>query len=176
MSSPSKSRRHHDRPPLGRSVRHPCEGADRRSSLRASSPSSDVAPQRAARLHVQGLHLRPEARDDARDQARTAPQGRRRAIIGQLKAEHCMALTNSVVPGRPGRRRLRRPPATTSATSSTRCSTRLSPVRFTPFQPEPEFFTEDYWISSIMAWSLMVRGTLSTSLRTRIGVVPRVVS
>ena len=36
-------------------------------------------PQCAARLQVQGLHLRPEATGDAADQARIAPQVRRRA-------------------------------------------------------------------------------------------------
>jgi IS5 family transposase len=36
-------------------------------------------PQRATRLQVQGLPLRPEARGDSQEQARTAPQVRRRA-------------------------------------------------------------------------------------------------
>lgn len=72
--------------------------------------------QRAARSQVQGLHLRPEARGDAQDQARTAPQGRRRTRHrpSQGRAPHGPQL--SLVPAgrrhqrRPRRRRLQLPP------------------------------------------------------------------
>jgi IS5 family transposase len=62
-------------------------------------------PQRAARLQVQGLHLRPEARGDAEDQARIAPQVRRRARHrpSQSRAPHGSQL--SLVPsGQRGQR------------------------------------------------------------------------
>ncbi|MET4072646.1 IS5 family transposase [Bradyrhizobium sp. S3.2.6] len=46
-------------------------------------------PQRAARSQAQGLHLRPEARANAQDRARTAPQGVE-PVIGHLEAEQRM--------------------------------------------------------------------------------------
>src|SRR5260370_27799311 len=48
-------------------------------------------PQRAARLQVQDLHLRPETGRDTPDQTPVAPQVRRRAGHGHLKVEHRMS-------------------------------------------------------------------------------------
>ena len=79
----------HDRPRQGRPVRHPCEVAARQSLRRSHAGHRDPGhggahrqhhrppprrqgisrPQCAARSQAQGLHLRPEARSDAQDQA-----------------------------------------------------------------------------------------------------------
>jgi len=48
-------------------------------------------PQRAARLQVQDLHLRPETGRDTPDQTPVAPQVRRRAGHGHLKVQHRMS-------------------------------------------------------------------------------------
>jgi transposase, IS5 family len=119
----------------GGPVRHPCEGATRQSLRRSHAGHRDPGhggahrqhhrapprrqgisrPQRTARLQVQGLPLRPEARSDTQDQARIAPQGRCRARHrpSQSRAPHGPQL--SLVPSRrcrqrrPRRRRLQLP-------------------------------------------------------------------
>src|SRR5450432_3638722 len=73
-------------------------------------------PQRAARLQVQDLHLRPEARGDACDQAPIAPQVSRRARDRSSQSRAPYGPQLSLVPSgrccqrRPRRRRLQLPP------------------------------------------------------------------
>src|SRR5207253_9700627 len=47
-------------------------------------------PQCAARLQVQGVHLRPEAAGDAKDQTRVRRRSAVEPVIGHLKSEHRM--------------------------------------------------------------------------------------
>ena len=107
-------------------------------------------PQCAARSQVQGLHLRPEARGDAQDQARTAPQGRRRTRHrpSQGRAPHGPQLSLAPPGGRcqrrPRRRRLQLPPPhplaqPVAAPNPHRFHRRVSDCS----SLKPEFFTDE---------------------------------
>jgi IS5 family transposase len=72
-------------------------------------------PQCAARLQVQGLHLWPEASGDAQDQARVAPQVRRRARHRPSQSEHHMGRNYLWFRRGDANKASSPPPATTSA-------------------------------------------------------------
>src|SRR5450631_3324498 len=97
--------------------RDPGHGGAGRQHPRAHPHRQGIPrPQRAARLQVQDLHLRPEARGDACDQAPIAPQVSRRARDRSSQSRAPYGPQLSLVPSgrccqrRPRRRRLQLPP------------------------------------------------------------------
>jgi hypothetical protein len=108
-------------------------------------------PQCAARLQVQGLHLWPEARGDAQDQARVAPQVRRRARHRPSQSRAPYGPQLSLVPSlrrqqcRPRRRRLQLPPPDPLAHALVVPNLdRTLPRPLDQSSPKLEFFTDEY--------------------------------
>jgi hypothetical protein len=131
--------------------RDPGHGGARRQHHRAHPRRQGIPrPQCAARPQVQGLPLRSETRRDAEDQARIAPQVRRRARHrpSQSRAPHGPQL--SLVPSgrccqrRPRRRRLQLPPLDPLANAFVATNPdRALPGASDQSDLRSEFFTDD---------------------------------